>query len=239
MGPPVRPGEVHQPPGGQRRHHPLLDLVFELLPAFIGDRGVGTEEMVHWAAPLRLADTERPGVLDRLAARRFLLLDDGSGREQVGAQVLVQHGVLAAQPLEDHRRMLFLLIPVVGENGGQFGIVGGADPLVVPVDRLQLLLDRGQRPVPVDDLGGHPVFGFVQSRTLGHASSPTVGAGRPSRRSAQPRQQTGQGRKGTPLRGRFGGTADSGTGDRWSRLGPACPRTRRRGASGCRPAWRR
>ena len=76
MGPPVRPGEVHQPAGGQRRHHPLLDLVLELLPPVIGDRGVGAEQVVHWAAPFRLADTEGPAVVGRLSAGGRLLLED-------------------------------------------------------------------------------------------------------------------------------------------------------------------
>ena len=41
--PPEGTGEIDQPAGGQRRHHPLLDLLFELLPARLGDGGMGPQ----------------------------------------------------------------------------------------------------------------------------------------------------------------------------------------------------
>jgi hypothetical protein len=48
--------------------------------------------------------------------------------------------------------VLLLLVPVVLENGPQLRVLGGVDALVVPVDRLQLLDDRDDRPVAFDGL---------------------------------------------------------------------------------------
>ena len=62
----------------------------------------------------------------------------------------VEDGVAAAEPLEGHRRVLFLFVAVVGEHLPEGGILGGVDPLVVPVDRGQFLHDGGNRPVAID-----------------------------------------------------------------------------------------
>src|SRR3954451_2576663 len=68
----------------------------------------------------------------RPAAVAFALhldLQDRTGGEQVGAQVLVQLGVATAEPFQRHRRVLLLLVAVVGEDGAQLGVVGGVDAL--------------------------------------------------------------------------------------------------------------
>ncbi len=77
--------------------------------------------------------------------------EDVAVGEQVGTQVAVEHRVVAAEPLERHRRVLLLLVPVVAEHLGQLGIGGGRSPLVVPVDRLELLHDRHDGPMAIDD----------------------------------------------------------------------------------------
>jgi hypothetical protein len=54
-----------------------------------------------------------------------------------------------ADPLERHRRVLLLVVPVVGQDRCQLGIARRLDALVVPVDRLQLLDQRLDRAVAI------------------------------------------------------------------------------------------
>ncbi len=114
------------------------------------------------------------------AAAAVLGLDldrqDRAGGEQVGAQVLVELGVVAAEPLQRHRRVLLLLVAVVGEDGGELGVVGGVDALVVPVDRLQLLHDRHDRPMVVDRRRTELAVVLVQPFT-GHRARAPSGVG--------------------------------------------------------------
>ena len=123
--PAVRAREVHQLPSGQSRHDALLDLFIELFPAFVGDGGVGAQQVVHCIDPLQAADPEGPAVSARgasgpaPASTSASISVIGSDREQVGSQVLVEHGIVAAQPLEDHGGVLFFLVPVVGQDGRQ------------------------------------------------------------------------------------------------------------------------
>src|ERR1700694_1487806 len=72
------------------------------------------------------------------------LLDPGDGafREQIGAKVLVEHRIVPAPPLEPHRRVALLLVPVVGENPAQRLVGARRDALVVPIGGLELLDDR-------------------------------------------------------------------------------------------------
>ena len=53
-------------------------------------------------------------------------------------QFLIKRRILAAYPFEDHRRMLFFLVPVMREDCRKLGILRGVDALVVPVNGLEL-----------------------------------------------------------------------------------------------------
>ncbi len=100
----------------------------------------------------------------------------------------VEDRIVAAQPLQGHGGVLLLLVPVVGEHGGQVGVVGGLHPLVVPVDGLQLLLDGHDGTMPVDGLGRQSVLGLVQPCALRHVSTSSGGREvRPPRAIGHPR----------------------------------------------------
>ena len=84
--------------------------------------------------------SEPTGLIPAVARLRLRLdLGHGLGREQVGPQMAVEHRVSPAQPFEGHGRMLLLLVAVVGQDVGQARVLRGLDPLVVPVDGLELL----------------------------------------------------------------------------------------------------
>src|SRR5262249_24385630 len=101
-------------------------------------------------------DAERPGPGVGPVAGLFLRLSRSFGdracAEQVLAQLSVEGGVVAAQPLERYRRVLFLVVPVVLEDRPQLVVVAGGGALVVPVDRLELLHDRDGRSMAIDRL---------------------------------------------------------------------------------------
>ena len=61
---------------------------------------------------------------------------DGCLREQIVLEFPIEDRVLAADPLKDHCRMFFFLVPVMGEDCLQFGILAGIDSLILPIDRL-------------------------------------------------------------------------------------------------------
>ena len=65
--------------------------------------------------------------------------------------MLRQSRIAAAQPFQRHRRVLLLLVAIVLEDGAQLGIAGRLGALVVPVDGLQLLHQRDDGAVLVDD----------------------------------------------------------------------------------------
>ena len=48
---------------------------------------------------------------------------------------------MTPEPLKGHRCMLFLLVSVVSEDRCQRRVARGVNPLVVPVDCLELFLD--------------------------------------------------------------------------------------------------
>ena len=81
--------------------------------------------------------------------------------------MLVQLGIVAAQPLQHHHRMLFLLVAIMLEDGAQFGIAGGLGALVVPVDGLEFLHQRDNGAVMVDDLRSQ-LFGIFMQRFTRH-----------------------------------------------------------------------
>jgi hypothetical protein len=74
---------------------------------------------------------------------------DRSGAEQIVLEVRIEGRVVPSQPFEDHRGVLFFLVPVVDQDGSEFLVVGCLGALIVPVDRLQLLHQRSDRPVAV------------------------------------------------------------------------------------------
>ena len=79
--------------------------------------------------------------------------------------MLVELGIVAAQPLQRHRRVLLLLVAIVLEDGAQFGIVGRLGALVVPVDGLKFLHQRDDGAMTVDDLGSQLAGILVQHVT--------------------------------------------------------------------------
>ena len=64
---------------------------------------------------------------------------DRAGREQELSEIGVEGDVTPPQPFECHRRMLLLVVPVVGQDRRQALVRCRPYPLVVPVDRLELL----------------------------------------------------------------------------------------------------
>ncbi len=60
MSPAQGTGEVHQLAGAERRHEPLATLGVQLAPGDVGDRSMGTHEVVHNDSPLRLPTPKVP-----------------------------------------------------------------------------------------------------------------------------------------------------------------------------------
>ena len=71
-------------------------------------------------------------------------------------------GVAAAQPLERHRGVLLLLVHVVDEDLAERRVLRRGGALRVPIHRFELLHERRQRAVLVDELLVELVGGFVQ-----------------------------------------------------------------------------
>jgi hypothetical protein len=65
-------------------------------------------------------------------------------------QLLAEARVAAADPFQHHGRMLLLLVTIVGQDGAQLVILGGVDPLVVPIHCFQLFHQRPERAVHVE-----------------------------------------------------------------------------------------
>jgi hypothetical protein len=74
--------------------------------------------------------------------------------EEVGAQLLVEGGILSPQPFQHHAGVLFLLVPVVTEDCLQLFVGCRIDPLIVPVDRFELLHERHGGAMAVNCRGG-------------------------------------------------------------------------------------
>jgi hypothetical protein len=67
--------------------------------------------------------------------------------------------------------MLLLLVAVMAKDGAQLLVLGCVHPLLIPVDRLQLLHQADDGAVHVAGLGPQPLFGFVKGgRSLRHLS---------------------------------------------------------------------
>src|SRR5215468_1700957 len=129
------------------------------------------------ALALEAADAERAVARARGSAPagldRGLAADDGSLREEIGAQRLVELRIVAPDPLEGHRGVLLLFVAIVREDLFQRLVAGGVDPLIVPVDGLQLLAQRRESTVTVDRLRLEQLRILVQSCALRHRLMPS------------------------------------------------------------------
>ena len=85
--------------------------------------------------------------------------------EQERLEMLRQGRIAAAQPFQRHRRVLLLLVAIVLEDGAQLGIARRLGALVVPVDGLELLHQRDDGAVLVDDFRAELAGVFVQRFT--------------------------------------------------------------------------
>src|SRR5581483_991827 len=125
-----------------------------LYPRWVRDRGGDgsqvrrSSQAADAKAPVarRVVPVDAAGLRGR---RGFFDVEDPAVAEQVAGEVLGQHRIAAAQPFQEHRGVLLLLVTVVGEQRRQLGVRRGRDSLVVPVDRLELLHYRHDRPVTV------------------------------------------------------------------------------------------
>ena len=169
MLPAQRAREIDETARGQRALQGARRLRLDLLPGGVGDGGEFAMEIVHDAAPARRLpmpsepSPPRGGRGLAAAGGGRLVADDRALLEQVCAHLLLEAGRLPAQPFQHHHGVLALLVAVVGEDGLQLGIAGGVDALVVPVDRLQLLLQRGEGAVAVLGLRRENCFIFVKA----------------------------------------------------------------------------
>src|SRR5207342_2821539 len=89
-----------------------------------------------------VADAERTRADGSTPLGLSLTLEDRPRREEVGAEMLIELRIATPQPLQRHRGVLLLLVPVVHQDRRELPVVGGLCSLAVPVDRLELLHDR-------------------------------------------------------------------------------------------------
>src|SRR5262249_32148739 len=127
------------------------------------------------ALALEAADAERAVTRARRSAPAAaaalaggLAAVDRPLREEVRAQPLVERHIVAPDPLEGHRGVLLLLVAIVRQDLLQRLVAGGVDPLIVPVDGLQLLAQRRESTVTVDRLRLEQLRVLVQSCALRH-----------------------------------------------------------------------
>lgn len=99
-----------------------------------------------------------------VVALAFLSTGDRSFPKEETTQMLVELRILAADPLERHRGVLFLFVAVVGEDAGEIRVVGGVDPLRVPVDGLELFDERRDCAMHLARLGSQRLARFVEGR---------------------------------------------------------------------------
>ena len=122
---PVRSVEVDEPARGEERPQRTADLALDRLPRVGADRCEVPMEVVHGATsrsePMPRSPPPAPGVVAVLGL--VLDLHDRARLEQVRAQVLVELRVAAPEPLQQHRRVLLLLVAVVLEQRPQLGVL--------------------------------------------------------------------------------------------------------------------
>ena len=248
--PAVGPGEVDELAGGQEVLEGALGLGLDLGPRRVGDRARGRgADGSSRPCSLQAADAERPvGGARRPAGRtssapspslraRLPRVDDRALGEEVRAEVTVEHGVVAAQPLERHRRVLLLLVAVVREDRRELGVAGRPRP----AGRTSRRPRAPRRSTRARDAGrSPPVAAATRSRAgprssawlllcthLGAAATEPKAVGRARRGGRRrvedplPPHERGQIRPGdeaahrtTPLRVRSGGSRLLGTGRR-------------------------
>src|SRR5690606_20542340 len=111
----------------------------------------------------------RAGRVGLLAALvRFLDRDDRALGEEILTEVAVEDRIVAPHPLEDHGRVLFLLVTVVREDLRELLVVRRVDALGVPIDGFEFLHQGADRPVAVDDGFAQRFAGFVQDVRFAH-----------------------------------------------------------------------
>src|SRR5437899_6057126 len=106
-----------------------------------------------------------------LLAGGFLVAHD---RALAFLQLLVQLGIVQAEPFEDHGGMLQLLVGVVQQDRLEARIVAVVGALAVPVDRVEFLLQRGDGVVDVQRLTAQLLARDVQG-FAGHGGSFSCG----------------------------------------------------------------
>src|SRR5262249_22737530 len=142
------------------------------------------------AADAERAVTRRPASRIATALCDLLAPDDRALGEEIGAQRRVELGVVAAEPLERHRRLLLLLVVVVRDELLEGVVLRGVDALVVAVDGFQLLTQRGGRAVALDRVLLEQLGVFVQPHTRRHSRPPLPGGSRARAHTSQPTAAT-------------------------------------------------
>src|SRR5262245_59702877 len=152
-------------------------------------------------------------------------------REKIALQILIPFGHVAPEPLEHHAGVLDLLIAVVCNDAAQRVVLRRRPPLVIPVDRFELLLQALERAMEVARSLAQLRLWFVK---LAHTVEVRRADGRASAKAiakagaAGPCAPTRRSRRGGPSGRQPSFTARDG--------GHAASAPRRRGRAGYRAA---
>ena len=87
--------------------------------------------------------------------------------------------IVASQPFQHHRGVFLLFIAIVREQSLEFGIGGGIDALVVPVDGFQFFHERRRRAMTIDGFRTQFLGVFVQAGAAGSHAGFSAEVGRP------------------------------------------------------------
>ena len=146
--PTKRAGHVDELARGEKRRQRARCLRIDLAPRAVGNRRELASQVIHQSSsPRKLPSWSEPAEgppPSPCSASRSTSVMDFLG-EQVRAHVLVELRIVASDPLEQHHRVLLLLVAVVSEDRRELLITRRDRPLVVPVDRLELFLQRDER----------------------------------------------------------------------------------------------
>ena len=134
---------------------------------------------------------------------RFVLgLLDGDERalgEQVGAQVAVEHGVAAPQPLEGHGGVLLLLVAVVREHAASSASSVASTRWSYQSTASSSSMSEIERAVVVDGLGTELLTGLVRGRSHLPQGPPGLSSTvRDLPRRGADKRTAGSGRQRTP-----------------------------------------
>src|SRR5204862_4543032 len=81
--------------------------------------------------------------------------------------------ITPANPLEHHRGMFLLFVPIVAKDVPQLGVLGRVHPLLIPVHRFELFHQADDGAVQVSCGRCQVLLGFVEGRgPAGHARPP-------------------------------------------------------------------